>query len=630
VTPWLAAALALAAAIGAHAAHAAIQPAALRAIAIAEDERRWADGELAGFLRDPDAETRARACLATGRIQDSAAVESLIPLLGDASHHVRREAVFALGQIGHRSAVASLEGQLGSPDVETIELSLEALGKIGERATTQRVAEFLRNESSRLRAAAAVALWRLGDSTAVDRLIERHDDPDEAVRWRVMYALEKVVDPTRLVLVAALHQDDDNWLVRAYSARTLGRQGSTRGTSYLLQMFSDHVPGVAVNAMRALRQIADSTCTFCAPALTTALSHGHPYVRSVAAQVLGDRFALAAADSAARSAALDSLAARLADGDAATRASAADALMRIRGKAAWGTVQPLLQDSSVYVRTALLTTIGRVEERWAEDLLLEKLSVKAPLFERMTAALALGARKGNRLAPILRTELYDRDLLMVAASAGALEQMGDTASVPSLVRVYERRAHDGDADARIAIRDALRTLAGRAFTDSLERAHAPASPSPSSYPADYGRRPAVRGAVLHTAKGDIEWAFRGNEAPQTVANFVRLARAGYFDGLAFHRVVPNFVIQDGDPTGTGWGGPGYTIRCEYNRLRYDHGMVGMALSGKDTGGSQWFITHSPQPHLDGRYTIFAQVVRGMEVVNAAVQGDRILKVDILE
>jgi len=134
----------------------------------------------------------------------------------------------------------------------------------------------------------------------------------------------------------------------------------------------------------------------------------------------------------------------------------------------------------------------------------------------------------------------------------------------------------------------------------------------------------------YLARGNIELAFDSREAPQTVKNFVKLARRGYFDGKAFHRVVPNFVIQDGDPTGTGSGGPGYTIRCEYNMLRYGPGMVGMALSGKDTGGSQWFITHSPQHHLDGRYTIFAHVVRGMDVVGNIVQGDAISRVQILD
>jgi len=95
-----------------------------------------------------------------------------------------------------------------------------------------------------------------------------------------------------------------------------------------------------------------------------------------------------------------------------------------------------------------------------------------------------------------------------------------------------------------------------------------------------------------------------------------------------HRVVPDFVIQDGDPTGTGSGGPGYTIRCEYNQLRYEAGMVGMALSGKDTGGSQWFVTLSPQPHLNGRYTIFAEVTRGLDVAKKVTQGAVVNRVEV--
>jgi cyclophilin family peptidyl-prolyl cis-trans isomerase len=131
-----------------------------------------------------------------------------------------------------------------------------------------------------------------------------------------------------------------------------------------------------------------------------------------------------------------------------------------------------------------------------------------------------------------------------------------------------------------------------------------------------------------TARGPIEWVFTTREAPETVRNFVTLAERGYFDGLIVHRVVPYFVAQDGDPSGTGSGGPGYAIRCEYNRLRYDTGAVGMALSGKDTGGSQWFVTHGPQPHLDARYTIFAHVVGGQDVVDRLRRGDRIEQVTI--
>jgi len=113
-----------------------------------------------------------------------------------------------------------------------------------------------------------------------------------------------------------------------------------------------------------------------------------------------------------------------------------------------------------------------------------------------------------------------------------------------------------------------------------------------------------------------------------VENFIRLARSGYFDGITFHRVVPNFVIQAGCPRGDGWGGPGYEIPCEYSDRPYRTGTVGMALAGKDTGGSQWFITLSPQPRLEGRYTVFGQVTLGMDVAERVMPGDKILKVSI--
>lgn len=137
-------------------------------------------------------------------------------------------------------------------------------------------------------------------------------------------------------------------------------------------------------------------------------------------------------------------------------------------------------------------------------------------------------------------------------------------------------------------------------------------------------------AVFTTQKGSFTIEFLPEDAPLTVDNFVKLARQGYFNGLEVHRVVPNFVMQDGDPRGDGNGGPGWSIRCEVNMVPYERGAVGMALSGKDTGGSQWFVTHSPQPHLDGGYTVFGRVnSRGMEVVDKIVRGDMIVSVRIV-
>jgi cyclophilin family peptidyl-prolyl cis-trans isomerase/HEAT repeat protein len=153
--------------------------------------------------------------------------------------------------------------------------------------------------------------------------------------------------------------------------------------------------------------------------------------------------------------------------------------------------------------------------------------------------------------------------------------------------------------------------------------------------ADYrralSRRNGAVKATVNTEKGSFTIDLLPEDAPLTVDNFVKLARSGYYNGLEVHRVVPNFVMQDGDPRGDGNGGPGWSIRCEINMVPYERGAVGMALSGKDTGGSQWFVTHSPQPHLDGGYTVFGKVNdAGMKVVDNIVRGDKILSVNIVE
>ncbi len=614
----------------------------LQRIAKAEDQRTLAGGTLARYLDDPDAALRRRAALAVGRLQDTAGTALLLPLLQDADAEVMREALFALGQIGlaHPAgpgptapawiapARIAIERLAALGDSATVDLALEALGKLGDRAATPLVVSFLGAGPSSLRGSAAVALWRLADPAALVPLLEALDDADAGVRWRALYAIEKLVSPDRVVLLAAMHVDDDDALVRAQAVRTLGRQKSPQGTAYVLQKLDDPETGVVVNALRALSLIADTTCGACLPALVGALEAGDPYVRVTAATALAERFAWVPADSAASRTALDSLTAGLGDPDAATRGACARALLARRGAAALELARPLLADSSVYVRVAVLQALALVSEPAALPLLMARLAPGTPMFERAIAAEALGTLNAAAAAPVLREALTDTSLLVVAAAAGTLAGLRDSAAVPALRRVFVVHAGDAEADARAALLDALRALADSASADSLERAH-PAPVAHAVYDSAFFAASVARGAVLRTRKGDIEWAFYGAEAPQTVKNFVKLAERGYFDGLSVHRVVPNFVIQDGDPTGTGSGGPGWTLRCEYNRLRYEAGMVGMALSGKDTGGSQWFITHAPQPHLNGRYTIFARVVRGQDVVGRIVQGDRVLGVEIL-
>ena len=136
--------------------------------------------------------------------------------------------------------------------------------------------------------------------------------------------------------------------------------------------------------------------------------------------------------------------------------------------------------------------------------------------------------------------------------------------------------------------------------------------------------------TLHTSQGDIEATFYASRTPTTCANFLNLAKRGYYDDVKFHRVIPNFMIQGGDPTGTGRGGPGYKFADEFVReLRHDKaGIFSMANAGPGTNGSQFFVTHNATPHLDGKHTVFGEVTKGQSVVDAIKQGDKITSITI--
>jgi len=144
----------------------------------------------------------------------------------------------------------------------------------------------------------------------------------------------------------------------------------------------------------------------------------------------------------------------------------------------------------------------------------------------------------------------------------------------------------------------------------------------------------MKHAAIHTAKGIMKVDFYEKDAPNTVANFVKLAEKGYYDGLNFHRVIPNFVIQGGCPDGTGAGGPGYSIDCELDgdNQYHDRGVLSMAHAGRNTGGSQFFICHSREntAHLDRNHTCFGKVVEGLEIIDQIREGDKIEKVVITE
>ena len=140
-----------------------------------------------------------------------------------------------------------------------------------------------------------------------------------------------------------------------------------------------------------------------------------------------------------------------------------------------------------------------------------------------------------------------------------------------------------------------------------------------------------RYAVIETEKGNIVIQLAEDKAPITTGNFIKLAQSGFYDGLKFHRVIRGFMIQGGDPKGDGTGGPGYTIKDEFHPLlKHEEGVLSMANAGPNTGGSQFFITEAPQPHLDGKHAVFGKVVQGLDVVKNIQQGDEMLSVKIVD
>ncbi|MDT3700098.1 MAG: peptidylprolyl isomerase [Thermincola sp.] len=140
----------------------------------------------------------------------------------------------------------------------------------------------------------------------------------------------------------------------------------------------------------------------------------------------------------------------------------------------------------------------------------------------------------------------------------------------------------------------------------------------------------MKKGIIEMDKGKIVIEFFDKEAPNTVANFEKLANSGFYNGISFHRVIPGFVAQGGCPAGNGTGGPGYTIDCEINPNKHERGSLSMAHRGPNTGGSQFFVVYEPQPHLDGVHTVFGKVIEGMDVVDKINPGDKMNKVTVVD
>lgn len=653
-----------------------------QAILTAQDLRDA--GALAPFLRDEDPQVRVRAALAFGSLQpsgpmaDTSIIPTLSKLLTDKNHHVRTAAAFALGQLHpvidsaqRENVSAVLAKRLGLESNRTVLLRvLEALGKMGSEATLSLVvAAGESSPASVIKGEAALAVGRYAyrgitsktaTAFAVRCLVLQASDA-----WKAAAALMRIADGRLLaphegeLVRAASSRSAD---VRMFIATTLGWLPLSRNAvNALLSMTrEDKDWRVRVNAARALARVDTSWYPRIMTTLLRVAADANEHVALTALSAIGDlRMRSSPFAAECRKALIEQI--RAVSASQRRRKEAAVALAKLFRDEAYNVLNDQFRMGNVTKESFAAALAYTPTRDAAHHLLAFSQNGDAPLRLKALESLHAVAKRAHKdsaitelARPVFVEAMQSNDVAVLSTAAAALADsiFEEEDSPVLLVNALRRLKSPTDTEAMAAIIRGLGTLKAHSAVAPLESYLYDADPTVAAEARKalekitaktYGHvvRPFVRPAYsnfdwgllevvrrnpyvdVHTTKGMFTIKLLPDEAPFTCINFVTLIQKKFFDGLTFHRVVPNFVIQGGDPRGDGWGGPGYTIRSEFGFEHYTRGTVGMASAGKDTEGCQWFVTHCFTPHLDGRYTIFGKVVAGMEVVDDVQEGDRI-------
>ncbi|HEX7192715.1 MAG TPA: peptidylprolyl isomerase [Thermoanaerobaculia bacterium] len=623
-----------------------------------EDRREFDADVAAAWLSNTNPLQRARMALALGRIgphtfvdanhngerdpgEHQAGVDLLAPLVKDPDRNVRETAAFSLGEIGDTAGIEPLMQFAHDTDPAVAAEAMEALSKMAAQVTLARYAEFT-GESwpEGVRTRALRFLFRFNSDDAGAIAAKALDSNVQSIRESAAYALaRRGYAPARAQLEILLSDKDEQ--IRAYAAAALGRIGDKQSIGPLIVSSHDGHPWVRTNSLVAITRIVAKD--------HTALDR--PAIAQDALRIID---LTDDPDAGTRAAAIDVLGLYAPRSEVAKKrlAEITTTGSRWNRELAWGawakqfdsTISPGGEAHPETNWEKVRVIENRFTRAWADD--------PDPMLRQTTLANIPDAEVETNL-DIIRKGLDDHDVIV---RSNAIERYAKTKErdVAVLLAAEERGRSDAMNDARLAAIVALseidrpereaflrglladrdpvvRRIAADQIVEKLKKNRPQFTPLAVDRDyaaiAQWSHEP--HSATIHTGRGNIAILLLTQDAPVTAWNFADLAKKHYFDHTSFMRVVPNFVIQGGDPRNDMNGGPGYAIRDEINLQKYTRGAVGMALSGPDTGGSQFFITHSPQPHLDGGYTIFARLTSGMTaVVDQIERGDVVETVTI--
>jgi cyclophilin family peptidyl-prolyl cis-trans isomerase/HEAT repeat protein len=629
---------------------------------------------------DRDVVVRATAAFALGEIEAEAGAAALLESLRlSKSPEVRARAVEALGKIAAAlpearadvkkrigdalTGALTAEQRLAKPNRALVLLGLTAMLRARPEGGARTLALFLTSADARARADALNALARLRAKESLERVRAiLASDTDAVARANAARVLGVAEDAAAFDLLASHAGTDADSRVRVSAVRALALLKEPRAAEPLVRR-----GGELFAAYKSARVGGAASPPEVNELLEVATALGRVLQNSNDERSI--TLLRAMRDAGVTAAEVETALARIAPSQYLRDRGVAELVSRVSRQrdaaVSWQKVSALAQGLGEMAGVTSAQVGNSVVSLQADAQIALRMLVQSP--HTPPSALpdllrSLAAFKPPDLAAVARAALSADDVIARATAADILSDLPPDAEtsrvlVAALPRALQDETDDAalsvlgalarqqGAEAAAAIQSALDTttdyLVRRRAADILrERAGGPAAArrvetvNTRNHREDYERAAARTGksvrAVINTDKGAVTLELLPEEAPLTVDNFIQLARRNYFNGVLFHRVVPNFVVQGGDPRGDGNGGPGYQIRCEINTVPYARGAVGMALSGKDTGGSQWFVTHSPQPHLDGGYTVFGRVVEGMDVVDRIVRGDRIRSVTITE